>query len=290
MGYWNQRRPYRQDKPIIGSEHGVETPPRATSTIAQQYVSRDEYGDWVVPAGLFTARVGGVDRFLPRAVATAAVATTSPTVAVTPHQVFVAGDTIEIIQNYAVVGFDGTWVANETLTVTIDGIPGTHTVVDIALADLADQAAVSLNGSPAGRVAEFVSNGAGNIFVFAKQPYASLSIAVAETSTAGTALVGGGATNLAGVGTEIGTVSVVDFANKSLTLEANAAVDVPPGVRVGIASGLEHVYGLYNHSIDFERESYKALKGIVGASMIYKDNLPYWDSDLAERFPKLTVL
>lgn len=287
MSYWNIQRPFMQDKPIVGSHHFSA---EKSVNVDRETVGKNKYGVRAVPAGLFIARVGGVDRFLPRDfVREDAVATNSAQVKVSLPEVFKVGDTLYATEPEGLVTLDDTWAAGDTVKITFTEpslgiqVAYTHTQVGANLAALDDElvAALNLGTNPLSEYARFEVGTEGQIKVFSRGLVFSISV-VADTDGDGTAAV---TNQLNAVPRLVGEIAFIDYENQLITLADDAAVAVGVGGHVGTL--VEDIYGIYNHSIDFTDKPTCVIKAIDRCDRIYTIALPYFDHQLMAKFPRL---
>lgn len=92
MAYWNRQDIFTADKPIIAFPDGVAAP--YSVNLAASTFGYDTSLKKTFTAGYFIARIGTTYRLLPRALATAATTTSSPTVVVADATPFVVGDVL----------------------------------------------------------------------------------------------------------------------------------------------------------------------------------------------------
>lgn len=287
MSYWNIRQPFSQDKAIIGTAHFNAT---KSVSIESQYVNLNASGVKVVPAGLFLAEVGGVNRFLPRDVVQTAVTGGADTAIVgTLPEVFLPSDELYHIEPQGLITLASAWAAGDTVTITFIepslgiNVSYTHTQVGADLDALDDElvAALSMSTNPLYPYARFEVGAAGEIEVYSRG-YTFDMVVSATTAGAGTATV---TTALVNTPVLIGTIANVDYANSTINLEAASAVDLGVGARFGVL--VSKVYGLYNHSKDFTDTPTCDFKAIDRADKVYTKALPYYDQELDARFPNL---
>lgn len=288
MAYWNVQKPFVMDKPIVGTVYfSAEKSVRIEAT----NVGMNEYGLKAVPAGLFVANVGGVDRFLPRdTVRATAVGTGSTLVKVNYPELFKTGDVLYALEPQGLITLADTWAANDTVRIELSepslgiNVEYTHTQVGANLAALDDELVTALNLStnPLSKYARFEVGGtAGQIVVFSKGLVFTLSV-TATTAGDGTAAV---TTQVDATPRLIGTIASIDYAAKEITLGANAAVALAAGGQLGTLT--QEIYGLYNHSIDFTDRPVCVIKAIDRCDRIYLASLPYFDHQLMARFPRM---
>ena len=290
MSYWNIQRPFNQDKAIVGS---IYFNAEASVNVSSDNVGYDQYGKKSVPAGLFLAKVAGVDRFLPADyVRETAVATNSTQVKVNMPEVFKVGDVLYATEPEGLITAAATWAAGDTATIRFSepslgiDVSYTHTQVGANLAALDDEIVAALNSSsnPLAKYARFEVGTAGQITVFSKGLVFTISVS-SNTAGDGTLVA---TTQLVDTPRLIGTISAIDFANRTITLGANAAVAVSVGGHIGTL--VEQVYGLYNHSVDFTDRPVQTLKAIDRADRVYSVALPYLNGRLVAQFPRIKFI
>jgi hypothetical protein len=285
--YWNIQKPINQDPAIIGSMYFSA---EKSVVIDATNVGLDSTNVRAVPAGLFVARVGGVDRFLPRdTVRETAVGTGAATVKVNYPELFKVGDVLYATEPEGLITLADTWAADDTVTIRLRerslGIETayTHTQVGANLAALDDElvTALNLSSNPLAQYARFEVGTAGQVKVFSKGLEFELEVAVV-TAGDGVAAV---TTQVDPTPRLIGTIASIDNVNKTITLGANAAVALAVGGQVGTLT--EEIYGLYNHSIDFTDKPVVVIKAIDRADRVYLAQMPYFDHQLMARFPRM---
>jgi hypothetical protein len=288
MSFWNIQRPFNQDKPVIGSHYFSA---EKSVTLSATYVGLNEYGVKAVPAGLFIANVGGIDRFLPRdTVRTTAITGSSSTaIKVNYPELFRAGDVLYALEPEGLITLSGTWAADDTVTIRFSeaslGINIQSTLTSGGALSAFDDAAVAelnLSTNPLSKYARFEVGTTGQIKVFSKGLVFTMSVTEGADDVSGAAAV---TTQLAPAPRLIGTVSNVDYANKELDLGAAAAVSLAAGGQLGTLT--QEIYGLYNHSVDFTDRPLCTLKAIDRCDRVYTTALPYFDHQLMARFPRL---
>ena len=289
MSYWNIQRPYMQDKPVVGSHHFSA---EKSVTLLDNYVGLDQYGVRSVPAGLFVANVGGVDRFLPRDTVrtTALVAGSSQVIKVNYPELFQVGDVLYALEPEGLITLASTWAANDTVRIELRErslgieVEYTHTQVGANLAALDDElvAALNLSTNPLAKYARFEVGTTGQVKVFSKGLQFELAITEGAADAGATATVN---TQVDATPRLIGTVSSINHATRVLTLGAASAVALAVGGQVGTLT--LDIYGLYNHSIDFTDKPQCTIKVIDRCDRVYIQALPYFDHQLMARFPRL---
>lgn len=285
--YWNIQKPINQDPAIIGSMHFSA---EKSVTVSQANVGLDSNNVRAVPAGLFVARVGGVDRFLPRdLVRETAVATNSTVVKVNYPEIFNVGDMLYATEPEGLITLTDAWAPDDTLRIELRerslgiDVAYTHTQVGADLDALDDELVTALNlpSNPLAQYARFEVGGSGEILVFSKGLEFQLSVA-ASTAGAGTAAV---TTQVDPAPRFVGVVASIDAPNRTITLSANATVAIAVGGQIGTLT--DEIYGLYNHSIDFTDKPVVVIKAIDRADRVYTAQMPYFDHQLMARFPRM---
>lgn len=286
MAHWTQPTPYNNDKVVIGSKNFNST---TGVNIKSEHVGLNSAGKKVVPAGLFLAEVGGVNRFLPRDMAQAGITTGSAAVEVSMPELFLVGDMIYQLEPEGLITLAATWAANDTVTIRfIEPSKGinvqyTHTQVGANLAALDDElvAALNLATNPLSKYARFEVGTAGQIKIFTKGLTFTVSV-VANTAGDGTATV---TTAIDATPVLVGTVASIDHANSTLTLGANAAKALSEGARIGVLAS--DVYGVHAHSIDFSDTNAVQINAVDVCDRVYIAGMAYYDQELDARFPNL---
>lgn len=287
MSYWNIQRPFVQDKAVVGS---IYFNAEASVTIDSDNVSLNEYGSKSVTAGLFLAKVNGVNRFLPADyVRGAAVATGSPSVQVNMPEVFKTGDVLYATEPEGLLTLAATWAAADTATIRFSepslgiDVQYTHTQVGANLTALTPEiiAALNLSTNPLSKYARFEIGTAGQIKVFSKGLVFTITVD-SLTNGDGTFVA---TTQLASVPRLVGTIASINNVTRTLTLGADAAVGVGVGGHVGTLA--EEIYGLYNHSVDFTDRPVQVLKAIDRADRVYLAAVPYINGRLIAKFDRI---
>jgi hypothetical protein len=288
MSFWNIQRPYRQDKPIVGSHYFSA---EKSVTLSRDNVGLNQYGVQAVPAGLFIANVGGVDRFLPRdSVRTGALVASATTVInVNLPEVFKTGDVLYALEPQGLITAALTWAAGDTATIRFTepslgiDVSYTHTQVGANLAALDDEivAALNLSTNPLSKYARFEVGTSGQIVVFSKGLVFTITV---DSTTAGDGTLVA-TTQLNAAPRLIGTVASVSGTGRTVTLAAASAVALAVSGKFGTLT--QEIYGLYNHSIDFTDRPLCTIKAIDRCDRIYTVALPYFDQQLMVRFPRL---
>ena len=276
--YYNQQQPFIQDKAILRS---VDFDSITSVHIEAANVGMNSAGVKAVPAGLFLAKVGGVNRYLPRNKVTSAVATSSPNVVVNHPELFKVGDELHAYERLATLTLGGTIVAGDKVYISYLGQTVVYELATTTVATEAAAIADALASSPLADYFRFAYGSAGVINV-----YTTLAdndaMTVEIQSTAGTLVLAAFADQ--GI---VGTISSIDYANKTLVLSANATVALDTGAIVSVPT--EMIYGLNIHSNDYTYKSTLHLNAITGARGVYKQSLPYLDNSIRALFPKMHI-
>lgn len=298
---FNIQPPINLDKPVIGSQYfSAEN----AVTIQAADVGLNARGVKLLPAGLFLSKVLNKVRFLPRDRARTAVLTTSTVVGVNYPELFQPGDRLVWLES------DGTFTLGASLPGDIirirlimhDGRVETaaFTQSGANLTALIPELVSFLNSNECSlkKIARFEATGtAGQIRVCSQQFFQiRVDTRVASTGV-WTPLVSTSITQMQANASQVaadltstlprhlGIVQSVDFANRNLILAANAGFAVSVGGAIGVTT--DEIYGIYNHSVDFTDRPYLNLKVIDRCDRVYANSLPYLDTDLVQRFPRL---
>jgi len=279
--YWNQESPYTVDKAILKSVENIES---VTSiAVSASNVGMNIDGVKAVPAGLFLAKVSGVNRYLPRDKTRASVSTSVAAIPVNYPELFKAGDILFPLEKSATLTIGGTLVAGEKVYFSYKGTTVTYTLGSTSTTTEATALAAALTASAElaekGLYFTNPSNGVVGIFSMVGGDNENF---VSSNSDSGTFTLTAFADQAV-----LGTVSSVDYANQEIDLVANAAVALRSGAVVGTL--VDKIYGLQIHSGVYTNKPLCHLNAITGASGVYQGNLPYWDELLRETFPKLHV-
>jgi hypothetical protein len=253
-------------------------------------VGLNEYGVKAVPAGLFIANVGGIDRFLPEdRVRTTALLTSARVIKVNYPELFLAGDVLYRTEPRGLVTLALTWAAGDKVRIVFSEpslgiqVEYTHTQIGADLAALDDEivAALNLSTNPLSKYARFEVGTAGQIVIISKGLVFNIAVSITNASN-GTGVV---TTAISSTPSLVGTIAGVDHVNRELDLVADAAVAVSIGSSIGVLT--DEIYGLYNHSVDFTDRPLCTLKAIDRCDRVYTTALPYFDHQLMARFPRL---
>ena len=237
----------------------------------------------------------GVHRPLPRTRMTVANAADSAVLNITglTSNIFVATDVVKVIAPSAQINLALTWADADTLTITVAGNDFVHTVSGFTdLEALAVAAAADLNNSRlVGSLVRALAEG-DQIHLYALDMLTPHSLAVtAGTAGNGTAAIEGGGSALAPERT-VGTISAVNTTAadlNTLTLGANAAIRLPVDMPIGVSEwqpvlGLVCPQGPPNPEWDSNTDY-----GVYDQGNYWRDRLPYWDGELSQVAPKITL-
>jgi hypothetical protein len=278
-GEWTeQEKPIYKSTSTIGSTKGVQ--------ILAANVGLNKDGKKTVPAGLFMAKVGGVNRFLPRAKTEAAVTTGSPNIEVAYPELFLAGDEIYHIEPKTAITLAATWAAGDTLEIAYGSVAyrATATATPTILDEYISEFAELFNASPLSKHLRFEADLANDKIVVYTHGTKYTVRVTATTAGNGTATLDA---QVSSAPTYLGKVSRVDHAAKTVVLEANSAAAVGEGGRIGTM--IEEMYGLHASNVDFKYRDRADLNAVTEARAIYKISLPYYDEEIDEQFEKLTI-
>lgn len=264
-------------------------------TVNADKVSADPAGKKAFPAGMFIDEIGTNEgRLLPRAITTAAFTAGSPTggalgqmgpnapaAKVNGYQLFVPGDELWLLAPSASVTFAGTWLANETITLTVGNDVLTFPAGDTVVANIAANAATALrNNAYFNRLVEALPI-AGVLHLYHRDWRTVPALNATTNSAAGTA-TRSAATFAAPA--KIGDIASINPATAGITLTGNAAISVPVGARVGAPT--YRVLGIFAHSLDLLAAPRDIGVSTVGD--IYEVSLPYIDDDIKRTLNKIT--
>lgn len=270
------------------------------STKVTGFSGADGRAQKLLPPGTFggfsTGSPAGKIRALARTLLGAAlVASTTTTFAVSARtaQNFVEGDAIAAIPPYAIWTVTGTWAANDTGTITVNGRPVVFTAANSTLADIAVLAAAAVNADPVlKQLVVAIASGAA-IYVYARDMRSTYTVATADTAGSGTLPITGSATVMA-AGASIGTIDSVDVEAGEITLAAASSISLPAGFPVGVlacspADANGEGYGLFAPKLPIDLAWDTDIWGAYISGTFYKDRLPYWDGELQLLFPEIVL-
>ncbi len=254
-------------------------------------------------SGTSTSLVG--NRILPRMTTRTATAASATSISfpVGTAGIFIPTDVLSIIApsvRLTISSSSTGWAANDTITVTVNGVAVTYAVVA---------------GDIGGSLAATNTNVANKVIgAIAANPYASRlvsGLSVAGTSTAMvivfwakdfTSLYSFTATTTASNGTStasaavfapnaaIGTISAVNTVTDVVTISA-ASVSVPLGMPIGVAASSPENLGMLSPELPIDllyRESQNYALYLEGD--VYGSRLPYIDGQLAALYPEIRLV
>jgi hypothetical protein len=268
MSYF-RRETYNQSSAILAFCEGLAAPHSVTITSDSVQGNKDGFKE--VPAGLFVSKVGNVFRFLPRAVVTEAISTSSPAVKLNVWQLFKAGDVLKQVAPSATLTLITLAVGN-TVALTGAGVTATYTAATTNTTTEAASAAIYYNNSVLSKYLEFVASG-NTVVIYGKDNVTLHPLSVTST---GTATLSGSA--LVKNTTAVGTVQSFDTATGTVYLATNAAVALPLGAKVGV--DVSDIVGLNIDAHDLTYEPRKHINVYTEAIGVYKDALPYFDGEI----------
>lgn len=274
---------YDVDKEILATSHGLRSP--IHRSIDDTLVTANVSGYKPILPGTFFCESGveGMARPLPRGKVTEAATTASTSVKVDLASYFTEGDELVVIPPYRLLTLTGTWAANDTLTTVIGGDSITATAAGSSKSAIATLAATNINSdaSLSDRVTAIASGDA--IYIYSSDSLTQYSL----TATATTA--GDGDVTVSGTpllpNTPIGIVDAVDVATGALALTSTAAVALPVGMPIGIVA---KPIGMLATGLDLTYDSLD--QGFYVSATVYGQRLPYWDGELARRFPEIVLV
>lgn len=247
------------------------------------------------------------NRILPRMttrLATAANAT-SISFPVGTAGIFIPGGMLSIIApsvRLTVTSTGSGWLANDTITVTINGVSVVYTVVSADMgasltatnANIAAKVISAIASNPyASRLVSALSvagtTPASTIVFWAKDFTSLYSFTASTTSTATNGSVtASGAAFVPNV--SIGTISAVDPVADTVTISA-AAVSVPLGMPIGVAASSPENLGMLSPAVPIDllyRESQNYA--LYLEADVYRDRLPYIDGQLIALYPEIRLV
>lgn len=254
-------------------------------------------------SGTSTSLVG--NRILPRMTTRTATAASATSISfpVGTAGIFIPTDVLSIIApsvRLTISSSSPGWSANDTITVTVNGVAVTYAVVA---------------GDIGGSLAATNTNVANKVIgAIAANPYTSRlvsGLSVAGTSPAMvivfwakdfTSLYSFTATTTASNGTStasaavfapnaaIGTISAVNTVTDVVTISA-ASVSVPLGMPIGVAASSPENLGMLSPEVPIDllyRESQNYALYLEGD--VYGSRLPYMDGQLADLYPEIRLV
>ncbi len=276
MAYYSVGEAFGIDKAILRYAHGNfhtvhVTVPRTKLSLNSEYKR-------AVPAGLFVAEETPAQyRFLPRANTTSAVETTGNTFKLDLFYLFVPGDKIQVLEPNTVLTITSV-AASQTANISILGRTASATSSTSDPATFAAEVALGVNNAP--YVNDFLeARATGNqVYLISKNNQ------ILEVTYNGTATATLSSPNTTVAPTPIGTVANVSQ-DGTIKLESNPTTPVPSGVRVGVP--VQKVLGLDIHARDFVTAPVRNIALLTESTAVETRFLPYIDSDLVQRFPRI---
>jgi hypothetical protein len=251
-------------------------------------------------SGTSTSLVG--NRILPRMTTRTATAASATSISfpVGTAGIFIPTDVLSIIApsvrlTISTSSTTAGWAANDTITVTVNGVAVTYTVVagDIggSLAATNTNVANKVIGAIAANpyTSRLVSGlSVAGVIVFWAKDFTSLySFTTSVLSTNGTSTASAAvfAPNAA-----IGTISAVNTVTDVVTISA-ASVSVPLGMPIGVAASSPENLGMLSPEVPIDllyRESQNYALYLEGD--VYGSRLPYMDGQLAALYPEIRLV
>jgi hypothetical protein len=278
-----KRTQYAQEKNIFLYHETNEA--NRNATIDNTKIQLNAAGKREVPEGMFVAMIGDTARYLPRATTTVATATNSPSVVVTPAQIFAPGDVLYAVEPYATVTLGGTPLTTDVVTVTVDGVALAVTTGSAVLADVAVTVRNAINNDTVLSQKVFAKSAGAVVYVFAKDGISTYSFAVAKSGDITVTASGA----LTVFGAALGTVASINVATSTLTLTGNASAVLPIGSHIGVRT-VNEVLGVDPHQRDMTDTEVQTI-GVYNISSGVRENyLPYIDGDIKRRLPQLNFV
>jgi len=288
---------------VLARMEGMRSPRIVTldPNFVSQAVGADGVAQKLFAPGYFAGSIPGSNkaRILPRTRTTAAVVTTAATMTVFDPQIFIPTDIITTISASGAITIGPatgvTWVAGDIATAVVAGVSVSYTVQASDVAGTTPQTAQAIATKLLAAIVgdyRLVSRVrgqalAGIISLFSRDLTTLHTLTVSKTGVNGT-ITASGATFTAG-GTLVGTVSAINVDTSIITLTANAAIAVNPGVPVGVVTSSPANLGMIQPTqpIDLLRDLSTDV-GLFTSASVYGARMPYWDAQLANLFPEIT--
>lgn len=250
-------------------------------TLAENGIPFDANGNKTIPSGIFVAeKADGTYRFLPRAKVTTAITTNSPSIAVSPVIPFEVGEALYILEPHTILTITAV-EADNTQTITINGVTATATASTSVNADLAVLVANAVNNTGGINTLAYAIASGDSVYLFPKDGKSLLGVTEGGTATATLS----GAT-MAYNNTAIGTIASINAVAKTITLGANATVAVPVGVNIGTRN-IKSVVGMCLGSMDLTEQNRVNLAILTESSGVREHLLPYFEEGFRQLFPKI---
>lgn len=277
MPFFNQSQVFLTDKAILAFTEGNIA--NISATVTDQFIGLNSENRKTVPEGLFVAEVGNVVRFLPRAKVKVATSTSSPTVNMSPYNIFVPGDILHVNDPYVILTVTAS-AATQTQTITVSGRTATATVTTNNTTTSASEIALAINSAAYVQEIVYALSVNNLVYIFAKDGITNIPITEGGTVTA--TLSGA---ILATNATPIGTIQSINPITGDVTLSANSSVVLPVGTGIGVH--INKILGLHVHSVDFDIATAKDLALYTQAAGVRIQYLPYYDGLIKTVFPKM---
>lgn len=277
MPYFNQSQTFSTDKAILAFTEGNIA--NISVTVPDTYIGLNSESRKVVPEGLFVAEVGSAYRFLPRAKVTQAISSSATTFKMSPYNIFVPGDVLFVNDPYVTLTVTAS-AATQTQSITVSGRTATAIATTTNTTTTATEIVTAINNSAYVNEMIYAVNAANVVYIFSKNGITNIPITEAGTVTATLS----GAVLTVNT-TAIGTISNINPVTGIVTLAANASVDLPIGVGIGVP--VNKILGLHVHSVDYTIATAKSLALYTQAAGVRTQYLPYFDGLIKEIFPKM---
>ena len=288
---------YSEDvAPVLATAEGLRSP--RGIELDPAYFTANANGNKFVKPGYFVSQIPGSvkGRVLPRTLSTGSTSTSQTAVSVKDAGIFVVGDVLSILAPSGRVTLTSAstgWAVGDTVTATINGVANVYTVVagdvggSLAATDtnVAAKLAALINASTQLYGKVYAVATAGVVLIFALDLASLYTLTAADTATNGTATASASAL---AAGASIGTIASINTSTDVITLAANASVAVQPGLPIGVANQVPVGMLAPNTLVDL---TYRVNEnfGLYTSASVYRNRLPYWDGDLAARFPEITL-
>lgn len=282
MAYWNRNNGNFAVDPAILANTGADiNVANRNGHITRDYIGLNAQNVFAVPAGLFVAIVNGVERFLPRTKTKTVITSGSSTNFTTSlYNIFVPGDVLHLIEPHVILTITGATVG-QTQTITVAGLTATATATTTNTTTTAEEVVTAVNGTAGLKDLVYALNVANAVYIFAKDGTSLLGVTEGGTVTATL-----NAATMAYNDTAVGTISHIVNTTGVIHFTGTAGVTVPAGANLGVR-GVEEIKGLHIHAIDFTVIQDRPISLYSVASAVRTQLLPYFDGNIAARFPKM---
>lgn len=249
-------------------------------TISNEKLQLDEDGERNLPNGVVVVKdTADKIRFLPRVKATEKITTSDSVLNVTEPFAISVGDELEIVLPYSVATVSG-FTAGETVSLSVNeqSVSVVAEAVDADNSGVATKLKNEINSNRSvNNQVSAVSNGA-EIYILGANITATHDIAV--TSDVSLTLTLSHATNgkLTKESTSVGTVSSVDRANNTITLDANSAVEFIQDVPIGVV--IKEIRGIIEHEYNMTDMTKHNFSLLTQSNGVFSNRMPYVDSDV----------